>query len=67
MTATFLVELEVQSVEPSTLLDLAADLSDLISDEHLVHSVKPWARQDGAPISAPGSVAPPIGQVPGLF
>lgn len=42
MNAAFIVHLVL--AEGSDVLDIAEDLRDLISEEHQVTEVKPWAR-----------------------
>jgi len=49
MTAAFIVSLEVDGVDPSSLALAAEEIHDLLEGSFAVESVKPWAR----PVTAP--------------
>ena len=54
MTAAFIVSLEVDGVDPSSLALAAEEIHDLLEGSFAVESVKPWARPVTAP-QMPGS------------
>jgi hypothetical protein len=58
MTATFLVEVEVDGIDPVSLQTTTEDIADACESAGLlVSSVKPWSR----PTSAPMGITPAQG------
>jgi len=61
MTAAFIVSLEVDGVDPSSLALAAEEIHDLLEGSFAVESVKPWARPVSAPaVAAPAFTPPPF-------
>lgn len=58
MTTTFLLTIDADSTDPNSLSNLADDLRAILDPHFDVIDLKPWARHNAVPPTAPLSVAP---------
>lgn len=60
MTATFLVEVDLESVDPQSLSDTVSDMEDALDTVVSLVSIKPWSRPSLSPNipSFPFPIAP---------